>query len=166
MGKNNAKQTKDWREGRRLQAWQLKQKGWKQKDIAEALGVTTGAVSQWMKRAREKGVEALRHRRGGGPKPRLSEEQLSGLPALLAKGAEHFGFRGEVWTQARVGKVIEREYGVKYCPRHVGRILKTIVWSRQKPIEKASQRDEPAIEHWRVDKWPELEKKLRRKNAP
>jgi predicted transcriptional regulator len=25
---------------------------WKQKDIAEALGVTEGAVSQWVKRAR------------------------------------------------------------------------------------------------------------------
>jgi transposase len=166
MEKNNTTQPKDWREERRLQAWRLKQKGWKQKDIAEALGVTTGAVSQWMKRAREEGAEALRHRRGGGRKPRLSEEQLSELPNLLGKGAEHFGFRGEVWTQARVGKIIEHEYGVRYHPRHVGRILKTIAWSRQKPIEKASQRDEVVIEHWRVDQWPGLEKKPRRKNAP
>jgi transcriptional regulator with XRE-family HTH domain len=35
--------------------------GWKQKDIAEALGVTKGAVSQWLKRAREGGIDALRH---------------------------------------------------------------------------------------------------------
>ncbi len=166
MGKKRAKQTRDWREERRLQAWRLKQKGWKQRDIAEALGVTTGAVSQWVKRAREDGVEGLRHRRGGGPKPRLSEDQWTGLPELLAKGAEHFGFRGEVWTQGRVAKVIEREYGVRYSPRHVGRILEAIAWSRQKPIEKASQRNEAAIEHWRVDTWPELEKKPRKKNVP
>jgi predicted transcriptional regulator len=37
----------DWREGRRLRAWELQQQGWKQKDIAAALGVTPGAVSQW-----------------------------------------------------------------------------------------------------------------------
>ena len=30
----------DWREGRRQRAWELKQQGWKQQDIAAALGVT------------------------------------------------------------------------------------------------------------------------------
>jgi len=166
MGNTTTKQPKDWREVRRLQAWELKQKGWKQKDIAEALGVTAGAVSQWMKRGKKGGPEALRRQQGGGPKPRLSADQLSRLAGLLAKGAEHFGFRGEVWTQARVARVIEREFGVRYHPRHVGRILKTLAWSRQKPIEKASQRDEAAIEHWRVEKWLEIEKKPPRKNEP
>lgn len=37
---------KDWREGRKLRAWELYQQNWKQKDIAAALGVTEGAVSQ------------------------------------------------------------------------------------------------------------------------
>jgi transcriptional regulator len=30
----------DWLEGRRKRAWELKQQGWKQQDIAVALGVT------------------------------------------------------------------------------------------------------------------------------
>jgi predicted transcriptional regulator len=34
----------DWREERRKQAWKLKQQGWQQKDRAEALGVSNGAV--------------------------------------------------------------------------------------------------------------------------
>ncbi len=37
----------DWREERRERAWNLKEQGWKQKDIAVALGVSEGAVSQW-----------------------------------------------------------------------------------------------------------------------
>ena len=49
----------DWREGRRRRAWELKQQGWKQQDIAAALGVTPGAVSQWLTRARQQDVEAL-----------------------------------------------------------------------------------------------------------
>jgi len=53
----------DWREERRKRAWALKQDGWPQKDIATALGVSEGAVSQWLKRAREHGgVEALTRR--------------------------------------------------------------------------------------------------------
>jgi predicted transcriptional regulator len=43
----------NWREGRRLRAWELHQKGWQQQAIAEALGVTQGAVSQWLKRVKE-----------------------------------------------------------------------------------------------------------------
>jgi transposase len=73
----------DWREYRRLRAWELKQHGWKQRDIAEALGVTPGAVSQWMQQARAGGKEALPRRPAPGQAPRLSAEQKGKLPALL-----------------------------------------------------------------------------------
>ena len=166
MNQTAKKQPNDWREARRLRAWELQQKGWQQKDIAEALGVSAGAVSQWLKRAKQEGIEALRHRTGGGPKPRLSEEQLAALPALLAQGAEHFGFRGDVWTQPRVAALIKREFGVAYSSRHVGRLLNQIKWSRQKPIERAAQRHEAAIEQWRTATWEDLKKKPNGKDAP
>ncbi len=54
-----SKQATDWREGRRLRAWELRQQGWTQQDITDALGVSKGAVSQWMRRGREGGVEGL-----------------------------------------------------------------------------------------------------------
>ncbi len=40
------------REGRWMRAWELHEAGWKQKDIAAALGVSEGAVSQWFKKAK------------------------------------------------------------------------------------------------------------------
>ena len=55
MDNSLSKEATDWREGRRLRAFELKQKGWSQQRIAEALGVSKGAVSQWMKRARDGG---------------------------------------------------------------------------------------------------------------
>ena len=48
-----------WREWRRLRAVHLKQAGWYQRDIAEALGVSEVTVSRWLARAREGGIEAL-----------------------------------------------------------------------------------------------------------
>ena len=71
-----------WKEARRLQAWHLKQQGWSQRQIAQALGVSEGAVSQWMARARTVGPEALRRRPPPGAPRRLSAEQLARLPAL------------------------------------------------------------------------------------
>ena len=77
-----------WKEARRLQAWQLKQKGWPQRQSAEALGVSEAAVSQWMKRARDGGPQALRHRTPSGAPRRLTAAQLARLPDLLHRGPE------------------------------------------------------------------------------
>ena len=65
----------DWKEARRLRAWELVQRGWKQKDVAAALGVTGGAVSQWVSKARQGGVPALRRRRHPGGRAKLDDRQ-------------------------------------------------------------------------------------------
>ncbi len=166
MEKTLSSQASDWREGRRLRAFELKQRGWKQTQIADALGVTEGAVSQWMKRATEEGVEGLRHKPPPGATPRLSEDERARLPELLARGAEAHGFRGEVWTCERVAKVIRREFGVSYHPAHVSRLLKALRQSLQKPQRRANQRDEEAIEHWKEKKWPSLKKGRSRRTGP
>ncbi len=158
MEKTLSSQATDWREGRRLRALELKEQGWKQSQIADALGVTEGAVSQWMKRAREEGVGGLRHKPPPGATPRLSEDERAKLPELLAQGAEAHGFRGEVWTCERVAQVIRREFGVSYHPAHVSRLLKALRQSLQKPRRRAEQRDEEAIERWKEKKWPSLKK--------
>ncbi len=158
MEKTLSSQASDWREGRRLRAFELKERGWKQTEIADALGVTEGAVSQWMKRAREEGVEGLRHKPPPGATPRLSKDERAKLPELLAQGAQAHGFRGEVWTCERVATVIRREFGVSYHPAHVSRLLKALRQSLQKPQRLSEQRDEEAIEHWKEQRWPSLKK--------
>jgi transposase len=160
------KKSKSWKEERRKRAWALYQKGWKQKDIAEALGVTKGAVSQWIKAGKEGGEAALKDRPKPGAPRRLSTEERQRIPALLKRGAESFGFRGDLWTCPRVAKVIEREFGVKYHPAHVSRILKELNWTPQKPIRRAKQRREAEIQRWKEERWPELKKKPPKKGAP
>ena len=148
----------DWKEARRLRAWELVQQGWKQKDVAEALGVTKGAVSQWVSKARQGGPQALRHRKPPGGPSKLSDRQRGQLPELLSRGPAAFGFSGEVWTRRRIAQVIEREFGVSYDPSQVGRILKGCGFSVQKPALRAAQRDEEAICDWRDRRFPELKK--------
>jgi transposase len=156
----------DWLEGRRRRAWELKQQGWKQQDIAAALGVTKGAVSQWMRRAREGGVEALRRHPPPGPTPKLTQEQMKQLPGLLAPGAEAYGYRGQVWTTKRVAEVIWRTFGINYHPAHVSRLLRSVRLSVKPPIERATQRDEQAIAAWQSETWPALKKRLPRNSEP
>ena len=159
MGKTLSSQATTWREGRRLRAWELHQKGWKQRDIAEALGVTQGAVSQWLKRGRDGGVESLRHQPPPGAMPRLSAEQREQLLELLSQGAPALGFQGDVWTPPRVATLIRDRFGISYHPAHVGRILKACGWSSQKPIHQASQRNEATIQRWKEERWPQIKKR-------
>lgn len=157
----DGKQTrpKDWREARRKRALELKADGWKQREIAYALDVSEAAVSQWVSTPGTPGVEPWRakpHRQGP---LKLSGQQLHLLPDLLSHGAQAYGFRGEVWTCARVAAMIRQEFGVSYHKAHVSRLLKAVCWTPQMPLTRALQRDEARIQEWRVTVWPELKKR-------
>ena len=156
----------DWQEGRRLRALELHEQGWTGSRIAEALGVSRGAVSQWLKAAREGGRDALRRRPRGRKTPKLTAEQRARLPEVLAKGAEAYGFIGAVWTTARVAAVIRREFGVRHHPAHVSRILREVRWTLQKPVKRSTKRDEAAITAFREEHEPSLRAKPRRRVAP
>jgi transposase len=151
----------DWREWRRLRAWQLKQDGWKQRDIAVALDVSEAAVSQWLTRAHQGGAAALHTAPRPGAPPRLTAAQRHQIPEFLWHGAEAYGFRGDVWTCARVARVIAEEFGVAYSKSQVSRLLRALGWSPHLPIRRAFQRDEAAIAYWQAAVWPALQDQAR-----
>jgi transposase len=167
MAKCATRHPADWREGRRLRAWELKQQGWSQRRSAEALGVTPGAVSQWMRRRRAGGGrEALYRRPPPGPTPKLTAVQRAQLPALLARGAEAYGFTGNVWTHRRIAAAIRRELGVRYHPASLTRLLRRPGWSPQQPRTRATQRDEAVIRAWSTRERPALSAKPALSSAP
>src|SRR5437773_3649886 len=92
----------DYREWRRFRALQLKQQGWYQRDIAAALDVAEETVSRWLARARDGGPAALRGRPRPGRPPKLSDAQKGLIPEFLWHGLDAYGFRGHVWTCARI----------------------------------------------------------------
>lgn len=129
-------------------------------------GGDTGAVSQWLRRGREaRGREALRTRPRPGKQPLLTVEQRGQLPALLTKGAEAHGFIGDIWTTGRVAIVIKRAFGVRYHPAHVSRLLRQLGWTLQKPVLRASQRDEATVTAGRETDWPALQATRRQSSA-
>jgi transposase len=154
--------TADGRAWRRFRALALKRQGWYQRDIAKALGVTEESVSRWLSRVRDGGDAMLLPRPGAGHPSKLSSIQKRQIPEFLWHGPEAYGFRGEVWTCARIVQVIHEEFGVRYHKDHVGRLLKELGWTPQLPITRAVQRDEEAIDYWRGWTWPELDAQARR----
>ena len=89
-----------------------------------------------------------------GRKPRLTAIQLERLEQELAKGPQGQGYRSELWTTARIGKLIRKLFGVRYHRGHVWRLLGQLGWTPQRPALRARERDEAAIAHWRRRRWP------------
>ena len=144
---------------RRVHAWQLSRRGWKQRDIAVAFDVSEGAVSHWLASARLRGKAALMAQPRPGRPGRLTLDQLRLIPDFLGHGAEAYGFRGKAWTTARIAKVIAEEFGVSFHKAHVSRLLHGLHWTPQLPVLRAMQRDEHEIARWRKVVWPQLKAK-------
>jgi transposase len=156
---NDIRGFKEWR---RLRTLHLKQRGWKQRDIAEALDITEETVSRWVSKAHAEGEEALRNQPRSGRPLKLTLAPRKLLPDCLWHGAEAYGFRGEFWTCARVAGILTQEFGISYSKSQVSRLLKVLGWTPQIPITRAIQRDEDAITQWRIEVWPKLKRRAER----
>ncbi len=151
----------DWREWRRFRAIQLARLGWVHRDIAEAMGVSESAVSQWLSHFAIRGSQGIQaHPHGGHTKLTTAQKVL--IPDFLWHGPEAYGFQGEFWTCARIAKVLQEEFQVAYHKDHVSRILRALNWTPQIPITRAVQRDEEAIGIWRSETWPRLHQRAQK----
>lgn len=146
--------TADWREIRRLRVLALYRKGWPQKNIAEALGVTKGYVSQLLKRIKDlpesEQAAALRIAANrAGRKPIFTEQDKRQILAMVARGAQHYGLPGDFWTLARLRKIVRQELGLSVGQTWLWRTLREAGYSPQKPQTIAKERKDKAVTGFR-----------------
>ena len=152
-----AQRERDRLQARRLRGAELFAAGVRQAEVARQLKVSAQAVSVWRARWKEGGAEALRSRGPSGPAPRLSDQQLATVEQALLGGAAANGFVGELWTLDRVALIIERLTGVQHHPAHVWALLRhRLGWSMQRPVRRAVERDQDAIDRWVKQRWPRI----------
>jgi transposase len=127
-------------------------------EIAQLLDVSLSSVRRWKKAFQQNGPAGLAAKPHPGPRAKLSEDQQEQLCDLLVAGARASGYDTDLWTCRRVAVLIERHFGVAYHFNHVGRLLHALGFSPQKPLRRARERDEEAIERWRREDWPRIKK--------
>lgn len=145
-------------ERRRLQAGRRFAAGQSQADVARHLQVSRQSVSRWYAQWQRGGIKGLRAAGRAGRKPKLTAAQTRAVPTALRRGARAFGLRTELWNLPRVAQLIERTCGVRYHPGHVGRILRGLGWTLQRPARRAKERDPAAIRRWVQQRWPTVKK--------
>jgi transposase len=81
-----------------------------------------------------------------GRPSKLDTEARSRLEADLLRGARAHGFPTDLWTCPRIARLIWRHYRVRYHVDHIGRLLRSLGWTPQRPERRARERDEAAIQ--------------------
>ena len=127
-------------------------------DIARCVDASESSVRRWKRAWKAGGMAALAAKPHSGPPAKLSEDQREQLCDLLVEGARAAGYDADLWTCRRVTALVERRFGVSYHFNHVGRLLHALGFSPQKPLRRARERDEEAIERWRREDWPRIKK--------
>lgn len=143
-------------ETRRRGGMRMLARGVAQADVARKCAVSRQTVSTWAGMLSEN-PQAWRRRPLGRPGSMAAAERAK-LGKMVVAGALSNGFPTEVWTLARIGKLIKREFGHSFSTVHVWRIVRELGFSSQRPTGRALQRDEEAILTWKTKRWPALKK--------
>jgi len=146
-------------ERRRMKALELLEQGYQPVEVAKTLGVDRRSVRRWKAAYRKKGVKAVRAKPASGRPQKLDARARKKLQRLLLKGAKSSGYHNDLWTCPRVAQMIERHFGVKYHVDHIGRLLRAVGFTPQRPQRKAIERDEEQIQNWIKRQWPRIKKK-------
>jgi transposase len=145
-------------ERRRLEAISLFQDGYQPVEIAKRLGVGRRSVRRWKSTFLLGGSEAIRSRPAPGRPLKMGRTARKALETLLLRGARAAGYATDLWTCPRIAQVISQNFGVLYHVDHIGRLLRSLGWSPQKPQRRAIERDEAAIQRWVKTTWPKVKK--------
>lgn len=146
-------------ERRRQRAIALLDRGHAPVDVARMLDVDRRSVRRWKAAHRKRGAKGIEARPTPGRPPKLDRGKRRRLERLLLKGAQAAGYESDLWTCPRIAELIAEEFGVRYHPDHIGRLLRSLGWSPQRPQRRAAERDEARIQGWVREVWPRIKKK-------
>ena len=144
---------------RRLLAVQRVLDGYPIEEVADFLGVHRTTVSRWVAAFRARGTAGLAVGASPGRPRKLTTTQEKVVLRWLADDPTEHGFPTELWTAARIGQMIEQEFGVVFNPRYLSGWLRDRGFTPQKPQRVPRERDPVEIREWLATDWPRIQKR-------
>lgn len=154
-----AEQDGAYRVAKRIHSVILCAKGHTSGEISDLLQSPRSKVSLWLKNYEEFNFEGLLEGYRCGRSPELSEKNRNQLADIIESGPVAYGFLSGVWTSPMITRVIEEEFGIKYHPGHVRKLLHALHFSVQRPKRQLAKADPNLMERWRRYIYPQIKKK-------
>jgi len=157
--KREAEQEGAYRVAKRIHAVLLNNDGLSSGRISSLLKSPRSRVSEWLLNYERYGYEGLLEGYRSGRPSSLSEKERQMLSDIIDSGPVAYGFLSGVWTSPMITRVIEEEFGVKYHPGHVRKVLHRLGFSVQMPKRELGLADPEEQDRWHRRTYPNLKKK-------
>jgi len=134
--------------------------------VVKALGFTRSLIYEWLAKYREGGVDALRRRKAPGKPPKLQGHQLRKIYRMVVGvDPRQLKFDFALWTRGMIREMIRREFKVNLSEVSVGRLLKKLGLTPQRPTRRAIERDDLLVLQWIADDFPKIQRLAKEQNA-
>jgi transposase len=140
-----AKQTKDANQSRRLLSLAAVRDGMSRTEAARIGGMDRQTLRDWVHRFNAQGPDGLRDHWASGPAPRLSPAQRAELATLVETGPDRAADGVVRWRRVDLRRVIRERFGVAYCERYVGTLLRRLGFSHVSARPRHPAQDERIV---------------------
>lgn len=134
------KKARKRREIIRFQALLLLTEGYKRKEVAKIVKVSTHVLEDWVTAFNKAGITGLYEKPQPGNHRKLTKNQKEILKKLITtKTPENTGLAGVFWSPSLVSQLIRKEYNISYQREAARKLLHSYGLSFHKP-EKVNKR--------------------------
>ena len=153
----------------RYLAIELFERNKSQVEIAQIMGVSLSAVRLWVKIYRSQDFKGLVLKKRGikiGIHCKLSLKQIEILKETLIKNTpDQFDLNFNLWTRHAIQLLIIKLWNIKLSLRSIGRYMKRLGFTPQKPIKIAYEQNPKNVKKWLKIDYPEIVKKAKKEGA-
>ncbi len=134
--------------------------------VAAGLGINRRTIYRWIEAFHYGGEAALKAKPIPGAPPKLDAKQMAKLARIVrTKNPLQLNFEFALWTLAMIRVLIRREFDVRLSEVSVGRLMRRLGFSPQRPLYRAWQQDPALVERWRAEQYPKIAARAKREGA-
>lgn len=134
--------------------------------VIATLGFSRARIYEWLAAYREGGIEALRAKPVPGRPRKLDGAAIAWVyRTVTMKSPLQMKFEFALWTRDMVRGLIRDRFGVSLSEVSVGRLLRKLGLSPQRPLSRAYQQDPEMVASWLREQFPAIQKEAKRLGA-
>jgi transposase len=150
----------------RIRAVQRVEAGESPEAVIRALGFGRTVIYAWLAKYHQRGMAALQAKPIPGRPPKLSARQLRWVyQTVTGKNPLQLRFEFALWTRAMVRELIRERFGVRLSEVSVGRLLRKLGLTPQRPLRRAYEQDPALVEAWLTREFPKIRALAKRERA-
>jgi transposase len=125
--------------------------------VVRALGFSRACIYDWLARYRAGGWDALRAKPVPGRPRTLTGPQIRWIyTTVTQKNPLQLKFEFALWTRAMIRTLIRRRFRRSLSVASVGRWLRQLGLTGQRPLTRAFQQDPVRVQRWLAEEYPPI----------